>query len=135
MSPAFLTGTGHCYQRYTRRVQLSSLALDTAISGTLDESSFPHWHWPLLSAVHSMSPAFLTGTGHCYQRYTRRVQLSSLALDTAISGTLDESSWARTTVTFPIDDHYNVFVPTLKIYPTIFFLFTANDRPTKTPGV
>ena len=30
-------------------------------------------------------------------------------------------SWARTTVTFPIDDHYNVLAPTLKIYPTIFF--------------
>ena len=29
---------------------------------------------------------------------------------------------ARTTVTFPIDDHYIVFAPTLKIYPTIFFL-------------
>ena len=29
--------------------------------------------------------------------------------------------WARTTVTFPIDDHYNVLAPTLKIYPTIFF--------------
>ena len=25
-------------------------------------------------------------------------------------------------VTFPIDDHYNVLAPTLKIYPTIFFL-------------
>ena len=43
--------------------------------------------------------------------------------------------WARTTVTFPIDDHCNVLAPTLKIYPTIFFLFTENDRPTKTPGV
>ena len=29
---------------------------------------------------------------------------------------------ARTTVTFPIDDHYNILAPTLKIYPTIFFL-------------
>ena len=28
---------------------------------------------------------------------------------------------ARTTVTFPIDDHYNILAPTLKIYPTIFF--------------
>ena len=43
--------------------------------------------------------------------------------------------WARTTVTFPIDEHYNVLAPTLKIYPTIVFNFTANDRPTKTPGV
>ena len=32
------------------------------------------------------------------------------------------SYWARTTVTFPIDDHYNILAPTLKIYPTIFFL-------------
>ena len=28
---------------------------------------------------------------------------------------------ARTTVTFPIDDHYNVLAPTLKMYRTIFF--------------
>ena len=41
--------------------------------------------------------------------------------------------WARTTVTFPIDDHYNVLAPTLKHYPTIFF--TEHERPTKTPGV
>ena len=30
-------------------------------------------------------------------------------------------NWARTTVTFPIDDLYNVLAPTLNIYPTIFF--------------
>ena len=28
--------------------------------------------------------------------------------------------WARSTVTFPIDDHYNVLAPTLKIYPNFF---------------
>ena len=30
--------------------------------------------------------------------------------------------WARTTVTFLKDDHYNVLAPTLKNYPTILFL-------------
>ena len=38
---------------------------------------------------------------------------------------------ARTTVTFHIDDHYNVLAPTLKIYPTIFTKIHSNDRPTK----
>ena len=38
------------------------------------------------------------------------------------------SYWARTTVTFPIDDHYNILAPTLKIYPTIFFLIRAHTR-------
>ena len=39
------------------------------------------------------------------------------------------------TVAFPIDNYYSVLAPTLKIYPTMLFYFTAHDRPTKTPGV
>ena len=29
---------------------------------------------------------------------------------------------ARTTVTFPIDDHYNVLAPILKVYPKFCFI-------------
>ena len=32
------------------------------------------------------------------------------------------TTWTRTTFTCPIDDHYHVLAPTLKIYPTIFFI-------------